>query len=75
MGILRIGKIQPIVLRISRLVRREYSNILLVPTSAPGPQVRGMAIAISLAGHRRTRLLGREESSGSRQAVVCRLNK
>jgi hypothetical protein len=43
-------------------VRCEYSNILMVPTSAPGLHVRGMGIATALAGHRRTRLLDRGET-------------
>lgn len=62
MGILRIGKIQPITLRIFPTVRRQYSNILVVPTSVAGLKVRGMAIATSLVGHRPTRLLGHEET-------------
>lgn len=59
MEILQIGKILPIAVRVAPPVRREYSNILMVPTSATGLQVRGMGIAISLAERRRTRLLGR----------------
>lgn len=53
----RIGKILPIAVRIFRPVTREHSNILQVSTSTPGLQVRGMGIAISLVGHRQTRLL------------------
>lgn len=44
----------------SRPRQREYSNILMVPTSAPGLLVRGMGIATSPAGHRPTRLPSRE---------------
>jgi hypothetical protein len=66
MRILRIGKILPIVLRIPP-VRCEYSNILMVPTSAPGLHVRGMGIATSLAGHRRTVISpGRYKKDGTR---------
>jgi hypothetical protein len=51
MVILQIGKIQPIALCNPQPARREYSDLR-----------RGMVIATSLAGHRRTRLLGREET-------------
>ena len=53
MGILPLGKILPIDLRIPPSpprVRCEYSNILMVPTSAPSLHVRGMGIATSLTG-------------------------
>jgi hypothetical protein len=48
-------------------VRCEYSNILMVPTSAPGLHVRGMGIATSLAGHRRTVISpGRYQKNGTK---------